>query len=150
MLHYQTRVAAIGNEANIVKSKMPKNQRTKYAPAQDSRNVEAGISGDRLFFQRQLLKHRLRGSVDHNGGKAGTIPTGDAVFRAVEIRWEHLYVEGNFAGDVRKVVELREQILRGRAVGAAWFNESPHQTKTAASGTIAFFFQGLTAKSAGK
>ena len=130
MLHYQTRVAAIGNKANTCLSNSKclkkKNQRTKYAPAQDSRNVEAGISGVRLFFQRQLLKHRLRGSVDYEGGKAGTISTGDAVFRTVEIRWEHLCVEGNFAGDVREVVELREQVLRGRAVGAVLFNKSPH------------------------
>lgn len=59
-------------------------------------------------------------------------------------------MEGNFAGDVREVVELREQILRGRAVRAVLFNEkSTSDKKTAASGTIAFF-KGLTAKSAGK
>ena len=51
MLHYQTRVAAIGNKSEPLSNpKCLKPMDEKYAPAQDLRNVGAGISGVALFF----------------------------------------------------------------------------------------------------
>lgn len=122
MLHYQTRVAAIGNKRNI----KPPGQSTHPRKIRETWRQASAVSPPSSDGGSSSFKHRLRSGVDYKGGNAGTISAGEAVFRTVHIWWEHLCVEGDFTGDVWEVVELREQILRDRAIGAMLCSRDVH------------------------